>query len=97
MEKEKLIGMRVRNTSTHAIGIIKYIQNGYIAIEQYGEIIKYQDPAAFAGILELEDENVQKDIEKERTEDAFRVFKSYFKFAINSEIEFLKLTGGKKV
>ena len=46
MDTEKLIGMRVMNTATHAIGRIEYVQDGIVAIDFYGKISKYPYPAA---------------------------------------------------
>lgn len=94
--EEEIIGMRVRNTKTRAIGIIKSIQAGYVMIDFYGSISKYAFPSAFAGLLELEDEDFQKKIQEEGIGDAFDSFKRNFRFAINNEINYLKSTGGKK-
>lgn len=58
MDTEMLVGMRVMNTNTHAVGTIEYIRDGIIAVDFYGTISKYSYPAAFAGLLELEDEEL---------------------------------------
>ena len=96
MDTEKLIGMRVMNTATHAIGRIEYVQDGIVAIDFYGKISKYPYPAAFAGTLELENEELQNKIESKGVGAYFENFKRDFQFAINNEINFLKKTGGKK-
>lgn len=96
MKKEKLIGMRVMNMNTHMTGIIEYIQDGCVAVNQHGNLVRYSYPAAFSGILELEDEFLQQEIKKKGTESSFEMVKRNFKFAINNEIEFLKSTGGKR-
>lgn len=36
MDTEKFIGMRVMNTTTHAIGTIEYIRDGVVAIDFHG-------------------------------------------------------------
>ena len=96
MDMTKLIGMRVMNVNTHAIGIIEYIQDGYVAISYHGEVSRYAYPSAFANILELEDEDLQEQIQGEGANTSFERFKREYKFAINNEVEYLKATGGKK-
>lgn len=96
MDTQKLIGMRVRNTDTHIVGIIEYINEGIIAVNYYGEIKKYSYPSVFSGILELEDEEIQDKIFDESTAASFDNFKKNYRFAISNEINFLKVTGGKK-
>ena len=65
MDTEMLVGMRVMNTNTHAVGTIEYIRDEIIAVGFYGTISKYSYPAAFAGLLELEDEELQEEIQGE--------------------------------
>lgn len=96
MDTQKLIGMRVRNTDTHIVGIIEYINEGIIAVNYYGEIKKYSYPSVFSGILELEDEEIQDKIFDESTAASFDNFRKNYRFAISNEINFLKVTGGKK-
>lgn len=96
MDTAKLIGMRVMNVNTHAIGIIEYIQDGYVAISYHGEMSRYAYPSAFANILELEDEDLQEQIQGEGANASFERFKREYKFALNNEVEYLKATGGKK-
>jgi flagellar biosynthesis GTPase FlhF len=96
MNTDKFVGMRVMNVNTHQIGIIEYIRDGKVGIDFYGNIIKYSFPAAFAGILELEDEDLQKEIQDKGIEASFYNFKTVYRSAINNEIEYLKSTGGKK-
>lgn len=96
MKIDKLIGVRVVNTNTHSIGTIKYINDGIVAIDFYGDIIKYSYPSAFAGLLELEDEELQEEVEESGMGASFGDFKRNYQFAINNEISFLKHTGGKK-
>lgn len=96
MDIDSLIGMRVVNVNTHAIGTIEYIKDGYVAIDFYGEISKYAYPSSFAKMFELEDEKLQKRIQLEGIGASFDMFKRDCRFAVNSEIEYLKTTGGKK-
>jgi hypothetical protein len=96
MNTDKFVGMRAWNVNTHQIGTIEYIRDGKVGIDFYGNIIKYSFPAAFAGILEFEDEDLQKEIQDVGIEASFYNFKTLYRSAINNEIEYLKLTGGKK-
>ena len=96
MDTNKLIGMRVLNVNTHAIGTIKYINDGYVAIDFHGDINKYAYPSSFAKMFELEDEEIQEQIQTEGVGASFEMFKRECRFSINSEIEYLKATGGRK-
>ena len=81
MDIEKLIGMRVMNTNTHSIGTIEYIRDGIVAIDFYGITTRYSYPSAFAGLLELEDEDLQAEIEGAGVGASFESFKKNFQFA----------------
>lgn len=96
MDAEKLAGMRVMNTGTHAIGTIEYIRDGIVAVDYHGDISKYSYPSAFAGLLELEDEELQEEIQDAGVGASFDNFKRDYRFAINNEIDSLKATGGRK-
>lgn len=96
MDAEKLAGMRVMNTSTHAIGTIEYIRDGIVAVDYHGDISKYSYPSAFAGLLELEDDELQEEIQDAGVGVSFDNFKRDYRFAINNEIDSLKATGGRK-
>jgi hypothetical protein len=84
------------NTSTHAIGTIKYIHDGVVAIDFYNNIVKYPYPSAFAELLEVEDEDIQKQIQESAIEASFDCFKRDYSHALNNEINYLKVKGGKK-
>lgn len=96
MDIQKLIGMRVRNLNTRIIGKIQSVNNSYIVVDFHGDLHKYSYPLAFTCTLELEDEDLQKEIQSESENHSFEEFKKRFNFAINNEINFLKATGGKK-
>jgi hypothetical protein len=96
MDAQRLIGMRAMNVKTHAIGDIEYIRDGIVAVDYHGTIHKYSFPSAFAGLLELEDEELQEEIQNEGIGASFDNFKRDYRFAINNEIDFLKATVGKK-
>lgn len=96
MDTKKLVGKRVMNTSTRAIGTIAYIREGIVAVNCHGDINKYSYPSAFAGLLELEDEKLQEEIRDAGIGASFENFKREYRYAIKNEIDFLKATGGKK-
>ena len=96
MERTRLIGQCVMNTKKHAIGRIEYISEGIIGVNYHGEITKHSYPAAFDGILELEDEELQEEMQSKGIGASFKSFKNNYQRAINKEIEHLKSTGGKK-
>lgn len=96
MNENKLIGMRVMHLSSHLIGVIKEIQNGHIKVDFHGEIHNYMYPSAFANILEVEDEEIQQEIQNEGTSSSFDKFKQVYNVALNKEINYLKVTGGKR-
>ncbi len=96
MDTKKLVGKRVMNTSTRAIGTIAYIREGIVAVNCHGDINKYSYPSAFAGLLELEDEKLQEEIQDAGIGASFENFKREYRYAIKNEIDFLKATGGKK-
>ena len=96
MEINNLIGMRVMEIRSHSIGTIENIQEGKIIVNFHGTKISYLFPDAFAGLLELEDESLQNEIQNEGSEAAFENFKSEYGFEIQKEIDFLRLNGGKK-
>ncbi len=96
IDPRRLIGMRVMNKKSHAIGTIESIQDGMMNVNYYGDLTKYMYPAAFANAIELEDEDLVPILEEEAIGASFEVFKNTYKFAIQHEIQFLKETGGKK-
>lgn len=48
METQKLVGMRVMNTNTHAIRTIEYIRDGIVTVNYHGDTSKYSYPSVFA-------------------------------------------------
>lgn len=96
MDTNRLIGMRVMNTVSRAIGTIEYIRAGIVAVNYHGSIVKYSYPSAFSSILELEDEELQEEIQGESVNASFENFKRNYQFAVGNEIDYLKSTGGKR-
>lgn len=96
VDEKELIGQRVRNVNTHSIGVIKDIRDGLVLIDYYGDISKYSYPSAFVNYIEFEDEKIQEKLEEQGVRGSFDTFKSTYRAAINTEIGFLKSTGGKK-
>lgn len=96
MNVSELIGMRVVNRQTKAIGVIDAVDNNILHISFHGEIHKYLYPSCFATTLELDEEELQEEIEKEGLSASFELCKKNFKHAIGYEINHLKVTGGRK-
>ena len=96
INNNRLIGMRVMNVKTHAIGVITELSSSYIFIDFHGIIKKYAFPSSFADVLELEDEKLQEELYGQGLESSFYDFKKKYRNAIQNEIEYLKETGGKK-
>ncbi len=96
VDPSALIGMQVMNISSSSIGDIKEISGGYMTVDYHGDMKRYAYPAAFAGILELEDESLQEKIQSDGIGASFEEFKRMYSAAIRHEINFLKATGGKK-
>ena len=96
MDTTKLNGMLVMDRYTNAIGRIVSIRDSRVFIDFHGSIETYPYPSAFLNYLELEDEDLQKEFFSEGLQASFADFKKYYTFGINSEIEYLKSTGGKR-
>ncbi len=96
METRDLIGMRVMNTQTKSIGKIQKIENDKIYVSFHGDIIKFLYPSCFTSALEVEDENIQDELEAESADNSFNSFKAKYKKAVENEINYLRVTGGKK-
>ena len=96
MNTDRLIGMRVMNIDTHAIGVIMYVKDNIIAVDYHGQVSKYAYPSAFANYLELEDAELQEKIQGESENASFERFRTDYKISLNREIGYLRVTGGKK-
>ena len=91
MDTLKLIGMKVFNRNKNAYGKIKSVIDGFITIDYHGEEVQYAFPSAFSNILELEDEDLQKELMSEGIQSSFETFKKIYANAVNGEIEFLNI------
>lgn len=60
MDTQKLVGMRVMNTNTHAIGTIEYIHDGIAAVNYHGVISEYSYPSVFLDCWSLKMRNYRK-------------------------------------
>ena len=94
--KKKLIGQRVMNVNSYSIGVIESVDDRFVTVNFHGVKSKYKYPSAFAGTLELEDEDLHEQIMAEGAEASFDDFKRIYCRAINDEINYLKETGGKR-
>lgn len=96
MNKNDLIGRRVMNNYSRRTGIIKDVKDNEIVVEIRGEDCAFSYPDCFTGVLELEDEAINSELETIGAYASFENFKREYRFAVNKEIEYLKSTGGKK-
>ena len=96
IDANHLIGKKVMHTGTRSTGVIREIKDGSIFIDFRGGVKKFSYPSAFAGILELEDEDLNYGIIGQAVDATFYSFKTFYKNAIYREIDYLKKTGGKK-
>lgn len=96
MDKSELIGKRVMNRNTKAVGGIISVEDRTVTVDFHGACREYSYPAAFAEILELEDDELQKQVLNEGTTILFDNFIRQSCSAVRAEIEFLKASGGKK-
>lgn len=93
---KKLIGMRVYNRKTSRRGIISEIRDKKMYVLYDDEEICHLYPDAFVDILLLEDASMQQRMREASSSAQFDTFKNIYTSAIQSEIEFLKETGGKR-
>lgn len=84
------------NKQTRLIGVITNISGNYVEIDFHGEIKKYAFPSAFYDILEIEDEDLQIELSTEGSSISLKEMIRTFEVAINKEITYVKITGGKK-
>lgn len=91
-----IVGMRVMQKTGRMIGIIEKVEDGKVYVNFHGQLFKYDYPAAFVSALEVEDQEIQRQLEKMGYSSGFDNFKRVYTRAISNEIDYLKLTGGKK-
>ena len=91
-----LIGEQVINRKSHRRGTITDIMNTRVFVDFYGDVVDYSFPRAFSSTLMMRDRKFQEYLEKLGSEDDYLAFKNYYTSAINSEIQYLKQTGGTK-
>lgn len=91
-----IIGKKVWHRINKMLGEIVAVSGNIVTISFRGEIQKYEYPAAFSSVLEIEDEEEQKLLENEGIVDSFNNFKRVFLRAIGNEVSYIKSTGGEK-
>lgn len=96
MEKHNIVGSRVMNRNTRAIGRVEYVSKDVVGVNFHGSVVNYAYPSAFANVLEIENEELQDKVQEYGMKAAFENFKRDYRVAINKEIDYLKVTGGKK-
>ena len=93
---ESLIGKKVMDRKTMRKGTIVKIDIDLLFVQYHDEIIKYPYPAAFAETLILENEGMQEELHNASTAANYRFFVNRSIAALDQEIKYLHLTGGKK-
>lgn len=83
-------------SETKTIGIIESIEDEYVKVNFHGDIIKFEYPSAFSTVLELEDELIHDEFKSFAEKASLKSFQRLYLNAINTEIAYLKLTGGKR-
>lgn len=99
IDKGKLIGKRVQHRVTHEIGIIEDINDAELMlVKYYDKEARYRYPEALFNILEidLDDDEELDEIHKTSDVAGFKRFVTDYKNAINHEVNYLKINGGKK-
>ena len=96
MADHNLIGARVQNRKNKAIGTIVAVEGNKITVDFHGTEAKYLYPDCFYNVLELEDEELGEELQKEGMEVAFDTFKKTYLHAFIDEINYIKASGGKR-
>lgn len=91
-----LIGETVINRKSHRRGTITDISKSRVFVAFYGDIVEYPFPRAFSSTLMVQDRELQKHLESIGSDDDYEAFRNYYTSAIDSEIRYLKRTGGTK-
>ena len=94
--KEKLVGQLVMNRQTKARGTIIAVSDDKVTVEYYTGRRDYPYPSAFADTLILKDRSLFDEISQEGETASFELFKQKYIHAVESEIAYLKMTGGKR-
>ena len=96
MNEQNLVGERVVFIKSNMIGTIRKIEDNIMYISTRDGECKYLYPDAFTSSLELENLEQQRFFEKLGYHASFDAFKKKYKKAIEKEVDYLRLTGGKK-
>ncbi len=96
MQIEKLIGQHVYNRMQHWYGVITSVSDNIVVIRVHGEEKQFAFPGSFTSILECEDEELQREIEKSAQSFSFDQFKKRYMKAVQDEINFIRQSGGKR-
>ena len=90
-----LLGAKVWHNSLHTGGVITSIEGRYITVSFHGSEKKFKYPDAFASVLELENEELQDSVNEASSNNEFNSLKKQFVQALDTEVKFLKQSGGK--
>ena len=91
-----LIGEPVINRKSHRRGTITDITKTRVFVAFYGDTVEYPFPRVFSSTLMVQDRKLQEYLESMGSDDDYEAFRNYYTSAINSEIRYLRRTGGTK-
>ena len=91
----KLIGQRVKHQVSKRVGKIIAINSDKVTVSYAEGIEIYAFPACLANTLLLENKDLQIEYMQKGSESRFDQFKLQYIHAVNSEIAYLRETGGK--
>ena len=92
----ELVGIRVMHRTSKIKGRIIFVGAGKMKVSYGDSEGVYSFPACLVDTFILEDEELQNKYMKVGTDASFDQFKSIYKHAVNTEIAYLRETGGKR-
>lgn len=92
----EITGMRVMHRISKRRGRIKEVSNGKMCVTYEDAEYTYEFPACLANTIILEDEDLQNKYKQKSSNANFEQFKNLYKHAVNTEIAYLRETGGKR-
>lgn len=92
----ELVGMRVMHRVTKRKGYIICVGDGKMKVSYVDSEGTYSFPACLVNIFLLEDEELQKKYISAGEYASFELFRNTYRHALDTEISYLKETGGKR-
>lgn len=92
----ELIGIRVMHRITKKKGHITYVGDNKMKVSYADSEGVYSFPACLVDTFLLEDEELQRKYIKQGEDASFEQFKNVYRRAVNTEISYLRETGGRR-